>query len=156
MVDEAIQTALTVIDANSFADVPNRNSAEPKSDLSIDGSDRLDKLVKDHFSCPVCGNILAKVHSLNCGHNFCYLCISKWRKHSIKCPICRETIDFLAPSNNTDAFLQSLVGFYGSNSMKHSYRLRLVDANEALQRLTNEGELNKPKVSSTTSRQVQT
>ncbi|KAL3317858.1 E3 ubiquitin-protein ligase rnf8 [Cichlidogyrus casuarinus] len=156
MMDSSMQTASIpiVIDAhsstNSLTSTPVEECVFPaelisqvleedlhsslESDLSIQQSLHLDKLVKDQFVCPICRNLLAKVHSLNCGHNFCYSCISGWKNHSVKCPMCRENIKCVAPSNNTDQFLQNIVLSYGSDGMKRSYQIRVFEANEAMRK----------------------
>ncbi|KAF9482572.1 hypothetical protein BDN70DRAFT_874943 [Pholiota conissans] len=64
------------------------------------------KQLEEHFTCPLCYEILAAPYSLNpshCGHTFCGLCILKWffsRLHracggwheSVDCPICRSLL----------------------------------------------------------------
>ncbi|KAF8623045.1 hypothetical protein AX15_006551 [Amanita polypyramis BW_CC] len=60
--------------------------------------------LEDHFTCPLCYEIMAHPFSLNpaqCGHTFCAMCILKWffsRLHRacggwhepVDCPICRS------------------------------------------------------------------
>ncbi|KAJ8079509.1 hypothetical protein AAF712_007846 [Marasmius tenuissimus] len=62
--------------------------------------------LEEHFTCPLCYEIMAHPYSLNpgqCGHTFCALCILKWffsRLHrqcggwheSVDCPICRSLL----------------------------------------------------------------
>ncbi|KAF5350284.1 hypothetical protein D9758_007800 [Tetrapyrgos nigripes] len=62
--------------------------------------------LEEHFTCPLCYEILAHPYSLNpgaCGHTFCALCILKWffsRCHSlcggwhesVDCPLCRSLL----------------------------------------------------------------
>ncbi|KJA28010.1 hypothetical protein HYPSUDRAFT_62399 [Hypholoma sublateritium FD-334 SS-4] len=64
------------------------------------------KQLEEHFTCPLCYEILAAPYSLNpshCGHTFCAMCILKWffsRLHrpcggwheSVDCPICRSLL----------------------------------------------------------------
>ncbi|KAL0577907.1 hypothetical protein V5O48_004071 [Marasmius crinis-equi] len=62
--------------------------------------------LEEHFTCPLCYEVMAHPYSLNpgqCGHTFCALCILKWffsRLHkqcggwheSVDCPICRSLL----------------------------------------------------------------
>ncbi|ESK97800.1 ring finger domain-containing protein [Moniliophthora roreri MCA 2997] len=62
--------------------------------------------LEEHFTCPLCYEIMSHPYSLNpgqCGHTFCALCIIKWffsRLHrqcggwheSVDCPICRSLL----------------------------------------------------------------
>ena len=48
-------------------------------------------------SCAICANDqISNISMLNCGHKFCFGCISKWanvlQSDSKTCPLCRETI----------------------------------------------------------------
>ncbi|KAL0953826.1 hypothetical protein HGRIS_005006 [Hohenbuehelia grisea] len=92
--------------------------------------------LEEHFTCPLCYEVMAHPYTLNpgqCGHSFCGICILKWffsRLHqacggwheSVDCPICRSllvitpdrtprldiTFPFV-PNRLADQVLQSLV-----------------------------------------------
>ncbi|KAF9497179.1 hypothetical protein BDN71DRAFT_644096 [Pleurotus eryngii] len=93
-------------------------------------------MLEEHFTCPLCYEIMAHPYTLNpgqCGHTFCSLCIIKWffsRLHracggwheSVDCPICRSllvitpehtprldvTFPFV-PNRTADSVVKSLV-----------------------------------------------
>ncbi|KAI5615876.1 finTRIM family, member 67, partial [Silurus asotus] len=54
------------------------------------------QLSVDHFSCPVCLNLLEDPVATPCGHSFCKVCINdSWDQEDWKCvyncPLCRHT-----------------------------------------------------------------
>ena len=56
-----------------------------------------DNLGNTVSNCAICANDpISSISMLNCGHKFCFGCISKWanilQSDSKTCPLCRETI----------------------------------------------------------------
>jgi hypothetical protein len=51
---------------------------------------KLTKIEKLPPVCSICLNPLReKVGRLDCGHDFCYVCIEKWIKINSHCPLCK-------------------------------------------------------------------
>ncbi|KAH7927315.1 hypothetical protein BV22DRAFT_1007244 [Leucogyrophana mollusca] len=94
------------------------------------------KQLEDHFTCPLCFEIMACPYSLNprlCGHTFCATCILKWffsRVHracanwheAVDCPMCRSQLcctpdriprpEFtfpFTPNRTVDSVIRSLI-----------------------------------------------
>lgn len=45
------------------------------------------------YECPVCMEFLSAAHVLQCGHSFCFACISDFSKRKPQCPICQTNFD---------------------------------------------------------------
>ena len=62
----------------------------------------------DHNTCPLCYSTIEEMDDLelDCGHRFCFGCISKWKNDHNLCPQCDEPIDneeqILLPYNEMD------------------------------------------------------
>ncbi|KAH0477193.1 MAG: hypothetical protein KVP17_003035 [Porospora cf. gigantea B] len=58
-------------------------------------SDKVLKALRDHLTCPVCQDWVLDSCSLDCGHIFCYTCITQWfqQKMDYVCPACNQTAE---------------------------------------------------------------
>lgn len=46
----------------------------------------------ENENCSICFDNIKIKTDLECGHNFCTVCILKWMSKSMSCPLCRTTI----------------------------------------------------------------
>ena len=51
---------------------------------------------QDHFTCPICLDLLRDLVTILCGHNYCMGCIKDWwdreeHKEVYSCPNCKQT-----------------------------------------------------------------
>jgi len=44
------------------------------------------------MSCPICLTHIKRPTKLSCEHQFCHICIHKWKKEKNQCPLCRVPI----------------------------------------------------------------
>ncbi|KAK9459867.1 uncharacterized protein V1516DRAFT_665380 [Lipomyces oligophaga] len=49
--------------------------------------------IADHHECSMCMNLMFEPRVTECGHCFCYLCITSWLKKSNTCPTCMGKLD---------------------------------------------------------------
>lgn len=54
------------------------------------------KLASDDFECSICFESCMFSTHLVCEHEFCDNCLSKWKKKSLRCPLCRH---YICPSS---------------------------------------------------------
>ena len=57
------------------------------------------KIESNNFICVICLNKVTNKVSLDCcKHEFCFMCIKKWRKIKSTCPVCRKFIKAIKKS----------------------------------------------------------
>jgi len=76
--------------------------------------DQVENTLEAQFMCPTCMESFINPVVLNCGHTFCWLCLSQWKKSKgvATCPLCRTVIKnenkALIIDNMIDATMTSL------------------------------------------------
>eukprot|EP01067_Filipodium_phascolosomae_P003905 Filipodium_phascolosomae@DN2692_c2_g1_i4.p1 len=86
--------------------------------------------LEEALGCEICHEIIAKAHSLQCGHTFCVSCIKTWiekKKKKATCPMCRAEakIEELQPSLTLDRVVSLVVdGLDGSIQKEMEDRLK--------------------------------
>jgi hypothetical protein len=49
-------------------------------------------VLEDHFTCPICFEIMEDPSTTSCGHNFCMKCINNININKLECAICRTNL----------------------------------------------------------------
>lgn len=66
---------------------------------------RMKKIEETESTTPKCAICLAVTEEdfgrLECGHEFCMSCLTRWWRHHSTCPCCREEIDFIICNGRT-------------------------------------------------------
>lgn len=55
-------------------------------------SKKMNDILSQHLTCPMCYDWLLASHTLSCGHMFCGLCLATWLAQKQSCPTCRNPI----------------------------------------------------------------
>ncbi|XP_073938733.1 E3 ubiquitin-protein ligase TRIM31-like isoform X3 [Castor canadensis] len=66
-------------------------------------SQQLSSTLQAELVCPICIDILKKPVTIDCGHNFCFTCISQIGEASdkfLKCPLCQHSVKRTTFSHN--------------------------------------------------------
>ena len=50
-------------------------------------------IIKENLQCAVCNEVFVEATALTCGHTFCLVCITEWKKRKSSCPVCRTHIE---------------------------------------------------------------
>lgn len=62
-------------------------SNQENSDATKDG-----EKIDEELTCPICQDIMKEVFATNCGHSFCYQCITVHMDQRADCPLCRSKL----------------------------------------------------------------
>ena len=49
-------------------------------------------LTRTDLKCPICFDLFREVYSTQCGHSFCFQCISAALQRSQQCPVCKAAV----------------------------------------------------------------
>eukprot|EP01103_Thecamoeba_quadrilineata_P017211 TRINITY_DN6006_c0_g1_i1.p1 TRINITY_DN6006_c0_g1~~TRINITY_DN6006_c0_g1_i1.p1 ORF type:complete len:612 (-),score=98.92 TRINITY_DN6006_c0_g1_i1:116-1951(-) len=69
---------------------PTPSSSQPISQVQIDSAK---STIEKDLLCPICLETLRESFVTNCGHSYCYLCISRHLESKTDCPSCGNTIN---------------------------------------------------------------
>merc|ERR1719454_2304857 len=85
---------------------------DPTSSESSDVAKGLPRSLEQDLRCGICTDVLHKCLTVvPCGHNFCAVCLARWRKRSTLCPGCRgpirQAVQNLEIDRVADTFLRA-------------------------------------------------
>lgn len=94
----------------SAQEVPRPLASSSSSSESPAGFKGLPKALEEDLRCGICTDVLHRCLTLvPCGHNFCALCLAKWRRRSMTCPGCREPVRQAVQNLDVDRIVQTFV-----------------------------------------------
>ena len=74
--------------------LPNYPSPKKQSNKKLSLISRMNKKTM----CMICmcesDEYTYKFNKISCGHKFHFNCLEEWKKHSLKCPICRKELNY--------------------------------------------------------------
>jgi len=65
--------------------------------------------IESEFECQICMDLLIEPVTTVCGHTFCKICLIRYLKTKLNCPMCRKTILQSKDSLNKNVLLENLV-----------------------------------------------
>ncbi|XP_034017884.1 E3 ubiquitin-protein ligase rnf8-like isoform X2 [Thalassophryne amazonica] len=89
-----------------------QENAKSKARIKEAVTEATEELGKE-FYCPICFQFYINPVIINCGHTFCWHCLSIWWDDSPNCPICRQTIELLTRCLPLMEFIDKMVDRMG-------------------------------------------
>lgn len=70
-----------------------KRSSQPAAEYKYNGIQNSYENKDNDYLCPICFDVIDEAYITNCGHSFCYRCISQSLKESNRCPKCNFAIE---------------------------------------------------------------
>ncbi|CAL8104052.1 unnamed protein product [Orchesella dallaii] len=77
------------------------------------------EFVKDHFTCPICRDIIINSTAISCGHKFCLVCIDGCLRTKPLCPVCGTFIRSKTSQYADDLAIESI-----SENLSEEWKIR--------------------------------